>query len=407
MPTDQQIEPGVLTTFRLFTGAMAVLQVARLLVLQRRGTADLFVALTAALMGLLFLYLSLPSLRAALGRLYLPIALCAAAVGPILADGLATRAVGPLVAEPARLYFWLVPPLVLICAQYGVRALLLFTIGTALLPVLLLVGGSGGALALFAASSGGLARLFLFSLAGFLIIQISGAQRAQRRELAERNRQLAQFASAQEQLAVSRERNRLARELHDTLAHTLSALSVQLTAFDVLLTRDPAAARAALPALQQLARDGLHESRRALQALRAHPIETLGLLPALRRLAEQTGERGGLTVRAELPAQLPPLRPEVEQQLFRIAEEALNNSLRHAQARQVSLTLAPLPGLLRLSVGDDGVGFEVAAVEREGRFGLRGMRERAALIAAALKVESQPQRGTTVVVELPLGEEGR
>lgn len=408
MTIKHQIEPGVLPMFRLFSGAMCALQLARLVTPRWRGTGSQFNLAMALLMGLLFVYLSWPRLRVLLGRYYLPLALLVASVGPIVADAVAGRleiASGAAASEPARLYFWLIPPLILISAQYGVRELLWFTAGTAVLPLLLLIGSRPGPTLALATALNGVARVFLFTTAGFFVVRLSSAQRRQRRELAERNQQLAEYAATQEQLAVSRERNRLARELHDTLAHTLSAISVQLTALDVLLAADPDAARAALPQLQQLARDGMRESRRALHALRAHPIESQGLLPALRSLAEQTAGRDGVGVRVELPAQPPTLRPEVEQQLYRIAEEALANSARHSGAQQIDVSLTQTPSQLRLAVADDGAGFDVRRAEHSGRYGLRGIRERAALLGATVEIDSRLQHGTTVRVVVPLAGE--
>ncbi|MBC8075872.1 MAG: sensor histidine kinase [Chloroflexales bacterium] len=358
-------------------------------------------------MGLLFAYLSGSWLRATLGRPYLPLALLVAAVGPIVADmaqqlaGTASPARTALI-EPARLYFWLLPPLVIVSAQYAMRALLLFTLGTALLPVLLLLGaGAERALLLNVATNAG-ARLFLFTVAGFLIGRISGAQRAQRHELAQKNAQLAHYVTVHEQLAISRERNRLARDLHDTLAHTLSAISVQLNALDVVLPVEPTVARATLQQIQQLTRDGLHESRRALHALRAQSVDALGFIPALRRLAEQSAERSGVVAQLNLPPALPALPPTVEQQLYRIAEEAIANSVRHARARQLAMSLRHMPTHLHLRIADDGVGFNTALVPQNGHYGLQGIRERAALIGATVTITSVPEHGTTIEVAVAL-----
>ena len=100
------------------------------------------------------------------------------------------------------------------------------------------------------------------------------------------------------------------------------------------------------------------------------------------------------------------LRPEVEQHLYRIGEEAINNVARHANARNVTITLAQKDGSTLLTIQDDGCGFDAGRVSNSGHFGLTGMRERASLIDARLEVESQPQAGTNVRVtyETPVGE---
>src|SRR6185312_14246376 len=169
--------------------------------------------------------------------------------------------------------------------------------------------------------------------------------------------QLARYASALEQLAISRERNRIAREMHDTLAHTLSAVSVQLKALGVLWDSDPGEARRVLRATDDLTRSGLDEARRALHALRASPIEEMGLALALSRAAEEAKARGGFALIFSAPQQMTGLRPEVEQHLYRIGEEAINNIARHANARNVAVTLAQKDGATLLTVQDDGCGF--------------------------------------------------
>jgi signal transduction histidine kinase len=302
-------------------------------------------------------------------------------------------------ADLAPLYVDLLLPLLLISAQYGMRALFTFTVGTSLLSVVL-----GAAMARVAGveilarySQDAAARLVLFSIAGIIVVLLTGAQRKERAEEAKRHAQLAQYATTLEQLAVTRERNRLARDLHDTLAHTLSAVSVQLSALEVLWDSDPAAARSTLQQTRQLTRTGLDEARRALHELRAQPVEELGLALALRRLSERAAQRAGLRLAFSAPPRLAGLRPEVEQHLYRIAEEALNNVVRHADARSLTVALSQDAGGTQLTVADDGCGFDPAPAAK-GHYGLIGMRERAFLMGATLEVLSQPQGGTTIRV---------
>lgn len=397
------IEPGVVSVFRLFTGLMWLL--LSLSVVPRLGQpdADGFAAALWLLMGGLFAYLAAPWPRRLLGGWFLPIALAAATAGPILADAASP---GPG-ADPARLYFWLILPLLLISAQYGTRSLLLFTAVIVLLPPLAaaLRGAGAGELQLHAAHAAG--RLIIFLLAGYVVVQISGAQRRQRAELAGRNAELAQLAAAREQLATSQERNRLARELHDTLAHTLSAVNVQLKALEVLVDQDPAEARALLRRLQEQTRDGLAESRRALAALRARPVDELGLVGALRRGATEAAGRCGLELELRLPDQGPRLAPHLEQQIYQVAVEAIANVARHAGARRLVVELATAGRELRLRVADDGAGFTPDAAGPAGHYGIRGMRERAALLGGELQIGSAPGAGTTVTLRVPLEEATR
>lgn len=197
--------------------------------------------------------------------------------------------------------------------------------------------------------------------------------------------------------AAGEERNRLARELHDTLAHTLSAVSVQLSALEVLWDNDPAAARQTLLQTRQLTRTGLDEARRALHELRAQPIEELGFVLALQRLAERAAQRGGLALTFAAPPSLWGLRPEVEQHLYRIAEEALNNVVRHANARHLTVSLAQDAAGTHLAITDDGRGFD-PTTGAAGHYGLTGMHERAFLIGASVTLTSEPDRGTTLRV---------
>ena len=224
-------------------------------------------------------------------------------------------------------------------------------------------------------------------------------QRQLNTQLVDANRRLADHAATLENLATSRERNRLARELHDTLAHALSGTAVQLQAVKTLLQVDPAAAAAELHDAERQIRHGLSESRRAIGALRAAPLETLGLAEALRQRATTLAQRAelALTCRVTSPSALSPL---AEQTLFRIADEALRNVEQHAAAGTVLVALAQAPDGVRLEIADDGLGFDPATTLPE-RFGLLGMSERAALIGAQLRIESAPGAGTRINIWLP------
>ena len=218
----------------------------------------------------------------------------------------------------------------------------------------------------------------------------------ERRTLTAKNIELTQYATTIERLAVSHERNRLARELHDTLAHTLSAVSVQVEALNKQLERDPDSAKDTVKQLRELTRSGLKESRRALRALRASPLEDLGLALGMQQLVDTTTERSGMTITLQILGDLDELRSEVEQSVYRITEEALNNTTRHAQAKQVAVMVDYRGAGLELIITDDGIGFDPDAAAEDGHYGLMGMRERAMLCNGQLSIESQPGAGTTV-----------
>lgn len=238
------------------------------------------------------------------------------------------------------------------------------------------------------------ARLLVLPILGYVVQRLIESHQEQQRILAQTNQQLTQYALTLEQLAISRERNRLARELHDTLAHTLSGLAVQLEALRAVWDSDPDKARKLLDDALSNTRAGMHESRRALHSLRATPIEELGVVQALRLLAESYAQRHQLQLDLQLPKQLE-LKPEYEQCLYRIAQEALENTVRHADASQIGLQLMQQRQQVILSVHDNGRGF-VEQQSDSQRLGLRGMYERARLVGGQLKVQSAVGQGTKI-----------
>jgi len=409
--SDPEIEPGILPVFRLYMGVVWALYTLAVCASGQNAAVEYFDLFAWFITGALFLYLSWGWLRRRMGKNYLALALVFATLAPILADAIANviRARQNLPENPdsGRLIVWLILPLLLVSAQYRLRTMLLFTVGTSLLPVLLawMIGASDAVLRDY--WSQGFVRLFLFSVTGYIVVRLNTAQRQQRAELAQKNAQLAHYAATLEQLTITRERNRLARDLHDTLAHTLSALNVQLNALDVLWESNPDAARQKLAQVQELTRSGLHESRRALQALRASPVDEMGLALALQQAAREAAERAGAELTLTLPPSLAALPPDVEQQLYRIAEEALNNVVRHARAKHLALALQQGEKALTLTIRDDGAGFDPKQPSPNGHYGIAGMRERAALVNGALQVESQPAKGTTIRLTVPLEEVAR
>lgn len=231
-------------------------------------------------------------------------------------------------------------------------------------------------------------------------------QRQRRATLIEANRKLALYATATEQLAASQERNRLARELHDTLAHSLSGVTVQLEAVDALWEVNPGEAHRILDHARQSAQRGLTEARRALHALRASPLEDLGLALAVTDLARSAAARVGLRLDLDVPNLLEIPTPEVEQCIYRVAQEALTNVARHADAQMLRVSLRHESQGLTLIIADDGRGFAPAAVN-SARYGLQGLQERAEMVGATLHVTSASREGTTVRLVIPAAEAGK
>jgi two-component system, NarL family, sensor kinase len=197
--------------------------------------------------------------------------------------------------------------------------------------------------------------------------------------------------------AQTEERNRLAREIHDTIAQDLSAIAFQLEAAEALLAQqtDPERVRRSVAAALDLTRKGLEEARRSVLDLRAAPLEGRTLPAALAALAEEAG------VIFESSPAIAPLPPAVEVGLYRIAQEALQNALRHAAASRIFLRLETSSDRVRLVVQDDGKGFPEGSASTS-RFGLVGMRERARLLGGSFQVESSPGAGTRITAEVPL-----
>lgn len=255
-----------------------------------------------------------------------------------------------------------------------------------------------------------LGRAVVYLIIGYSVSWLVAQQRGQQIALTEAhaqqkaaNQKLTRYAAAVEQLATSRERNRLARELHDTLAHSLSALAVQLSAVRRLWGVNPEQAQTLLAQAEKATRTGLDEARGALQALRATPLETFGLLPALQQVAESAAQRGDWVLNCQLPADVVSLPDHVEQAVYRIVQEALENIVRHAAASRVELRLDIAATAVLLTVKDNGCGFVVDEMATDGRFwGLAGMRERAEMLGGTCRVDSVIGVGTTVAANIPL-----
>ncbi len=204
------------------------------------------------------------------------------------------------------------------------------------------------------------------------------------------------------EVAVLEERNRLAREIHDTLAQGLTGIVVQLEAAERVAARRPEQATASLERAKTLARRSLEEARRSLWNLRPTPLERLSLSEALRQEAARLNDQNGLEVNFAIVGEERRLPPNDELNLFRIAQEALTNVRKHAQADTVAVELAFNSTSLRLSVADDGIGGvdSTGSSGQNAGLGLVGMRERANLLGGELHVESPPGVGTRIAVDV-------
>ena len=206
------------------------------------------------------------------------------------------------------------------------------------------------------------------------------------------------------ELAASEERNRLAREIHDSLAQSLIAVSMELDSIQQRASDDPARVVGLIGHARDLAHRAVEEARHAIWRLRPAPLERQSLSEALATEVASL-EQGGAVEQSECTVQGDPrpLSPEVEAAVFRIAQEALSNVRKHARARRVRVVLAYGERWVRLLVEDDGRGFETAArsTNGDGGFGLSGIRQRAALIGADVELDSSPGWGTRVRLFVP------
>lgn len=207
------------------------------------------------------------------------------------------------------------------------------------------------------------------------------------RELEAASRQIAA-------LTRQAERQRLARELHDTLSQGLVGLKLQLEGIDALLIQQqPTEAQEIVQQAMAHIQRTMNEARGAIDDLRAIPDAAQGGVEPIQRVIERFTVATGIPCQTDL-AVLETLAPPVLETLVRIIGEGLTNVARHARADQVWITARTIENVFHLELYDDGVGFDPAAAEQPGHYGLLGLRERARLLHGVLEVESEPGAGT-------------
>jgi predicted ATPase/signal transduction histidine kinase len=217
--------------------------------------------------------------------------------------------------------------------------------------------------------------------------------------------QLTQLARAARESAVLGERNRLAGEIHDSLAQSFAGISMQLSAAARAMVRKSKDARNHVERANELARFGLSEARRSALSLRSNLIEELGLIEALRKLAERSNIPGLISCsfhssRVDEQA----LSPQVQQDLLRIGQEAISNALRHAQPSEIKVRLRGNQSNLVLRVTDNGSGLARSRLSERHGFGFANMSARAKNLGATLDIESKPGHGTSVIVRLRMAD---
>lgn len=400
------IEPGLLETFAAFVSIRFLFVLLsnslRLGIddLRRLGVVLILITVETAV---LLVYLRAEKIRGAMGKFFLPVGLGLLTLFPVFEIGV--REQGFLLrgeAGNAQVpVLTLLTVVVLIAWQYSLRNVFIycFSGGTAVL-VMMIPGIRSNQVAPGVVVYSAFSTMVFLGIVGYIVNRLVKTQKELRAELALVNEELYRQAEMREQLATTRERNRLAGELHDILAHAFSALTVELEAVRSLWHKNPERSHALLTSAMQTANTGLDEARRAVRAMRAAPLENFGLALAIQKLAADAASRGNLKLTQKIEGDFSDVNENVQQCLYRIASEAIANTLQHARAGELGVILTRQEQGILLKIWDDGKGFQTQPALTQG-FGLQGMRTRAQQYGGVCEITSHPKRGTTIQVYLP------
>ena len=245
------------------------------------------------------------------------------------------------------------------------------------------------------------------------IAQRKAAEEALRKSEQHYSQLLAQSRGLQEQLrhlshqlllAQEEERKKISRELHDEIAQTLASINVRLGALKDETSINTKDLQRKITRTQRLVEKSVDIVHRFARELRPTVLDDLGLIPALHSFVKSLAKRTGLRVHLKAFSGVEELDNAKRTVLYRVAQEALTNVARHAQAGQVEGNIGRFQGAVRMEVKDDGKSFQVQRVlhaKRNNRLGLLGMRERVEMVGGRFRIESAPGRGTTVQAEIP------
>ncbi|EGD48632.1 DegS sensor signal transduction histidine kinase [Ruminiclostridium papyrosolvens DSM 2782] len=225
------------------------------------------------------------------------------------------------------------------------------------------------------------------------------------------NLQQRQFLGIKIIEAQEEERKRVAREIHDGPAQSMSNIVIKAEICERLMDKDVNEARKELQNLKKVMREGLQEVRKIIYNLRPMALDDLGLLPTLERYVISFKEETGIDVQLRSRAINEEIKPVISLAAFRIVQESLNNVLKHAQAKRVSILLEHVNQKLIIIIADNGVGFNTKNVktiepESTGGFGLFSMKERVTLLEGEVDIVSQVGVGTKITIHIPLLDEG-
>lgn len=216
-------------------------------------------------------------------------------------------------------------------------------------------------------------------------------------ELEDANFRLRAYALEAEEAAETRERNRLAREIHDTIGHVLTGLAASLDACIATFRVAPEFTEKELPKLRETTQKGIRDIRRSVKKLRPETLEDLPFEAAIRETVARYAEQTGMEVELSM-VNIPPLRADMEDSVYRIVQEGMTNAHRHGKATRVDLTIARVGEKLHVGVHDNGMGSPVIVPD----FGLRHMEERVALLGGTIKFSGM--NGFLIEAMLPIAE---
>ena len=303
--------------------------------------------------------------------------------------------------------FWtslFLPLVVQVMLDFPLRTGFLITgIFTVIMAILMLLGpGPEVGLPLIFLNGVG---YFLFAAFIAIIREAEAAREESQKRQAELQQEVEQRVQVEEALrksemekAVAGERNRLARELHDSVTQSLYSLTLLAAAGQRMIQAEDLQQIAGNQTrLGEIAQQALQEMRLLVYELRPLALESEGLIGALEQRLETVERRAGIQARVLVEGEVE-LTPDLEEELYRVAQEALNNALKHAGATQVVLSVRATEESVVLEVADDGQGFDPAEIHDAGGLGLIGMQERADKIGGQLTIHSAPGEGTRVCV---------
>lgn len=248
-----------------------------------------------------------------------------------------------------------------------------------------------------------IAETLIFGLSLFLAVKLVStllSERQTKEQLANANEQLRQYALQIEDLAAVQERNHIAREIHDSLGHTLTAQNIQLQTAVKLWQHDPQKVKPFLEQAQRLAAAAMQEVRRSVSTLRTDKREEPPLEEAIESLTNDFRQGTGIAMHSHIDIRVcVPL--QVRKAIYRIVQEALTNISKYAEATQVNVAVSATSEGVRLTIEDNGQGFDPNSQKPSG-FGLQGMCERVAALGGELHLQTDPGAGCRITVLLPL-----